>query len=101
MDSTADPVDNVKFIDTLIRLGVSYHFEDFIENQLETIFTSHHNCFSGNHHELNSTSIDTDGKFKESLINNVRGMLSLYEAAYLRVHGEDILEEALAFSRYT
>lgn len=25
-------------------------------------------------------------------------MLSLYEAAYLRVHGEDILEEALAFT---
>ncbi|KAG8502913.1 hypothetical protein CXB51_000752 [Gossypium anomalum] len=120
MGSTADPVENVKFIDTLLRLGVSYHFEDDIENQLETISTSHHNLFCGNHHDLNSTSIvfrvfrqygfkmscdvfnkfkDTDGKFKETLIDDVRGMLSLYEAAYLRVHGEDILEEALAFTK--
>ena len=27
-----------------------------------------------------------------------KGMLSLYEAAYLRVHGEDILDEALVFT---
>ncbi|KAG8502911.1 hypothetical protein CXB51_000757 [Gossypium anomalum] len=72
MGSTADPVENVKFIDTLLRLGVSYHFEDDIKNQLETIFTSHHNIFSENHHDLNSTLIV--------------------------VHGEDILEEALVFS---
>ncbi|KAK5844961.1 hypothetical protein PVK06_001108 [Gossypium arboreum] len=119
MGSTANPIENVKFIDTLIFLGVSYHIEDVIENQLETIFTSHHNRFSGNHHDLNSTSIvfrvfrqygfkiscnvfnkfkDTDGKLKESFIDDVKGMLSLYEAAYLRVHEEDILEEALAFT---
>jgi len=41
---------------------------------------------------------DSKGKFKESLINDVRGMLSLYEAAHLRVHGEDILDEALVFT---
>lgn len=28
----------------------------------------------------------------------MHGLLSLYEAAHLRVHGEDILEEALAFT---
>jgi hypothetical protein len=42
--------------------------------------------------------IDSKGKFKESLINDVRGMLSLYEAAHLRVHGEDILDEILVFT---
>ncbi|RXI03549.1 hypothetical protein DVH24_004201 [Malus domestica] len=41
---------------------------------------------------------DDDGKFKESLVNNVIGLLSLYEATQLRVHGEDILEEALTFT---
>ncbi|KAG8382763.1 hypothetical protein BUALT_Bualt05G0111100 [Buddleja alternifolia] len=41
---------------------------------------------------------DHEGKFKESLINNVRGMLSLYEASHFGVNGEEILDEALQFS---
>ncbi|KAH1121324.1 hypothetical protein J1N35_004484 [Gossypium stocksii] len=66
MGSTADPVENVKFLDTLLRLGVSYHFEDDIKNQLETIFTSHHNIFSGKHHDLSSTSIVFQSLTKKS-----------------------------------
>ena len=41
---------------------------------------------------------DSNGNFKESLVTDIKGMLSLYEATHLRVHGEDILEEALAFT---
>ncbi|KAJ4724650.1 Terpene synthase [Melia azedarach] len=41
---------------------------------------------------------ESNDKFKESLISNVKGMLSLYEATQLRVHEEDILEEAFAFT---
>lgn len=41
---------------------------------------------------------DNGGNFKESLSSDVRGMLSLYEATHLRMHGEDILDEALAFT---
>ncbi|CAH2040870.1 unnamed protein product [Thlaspi arvense] len=41
---------------------------------------------------------DKDGKFKESLTADVRGMLSLYQASYLGVKGEDILDEALCFT---
>lgn len=41
---------------------------------------------------------DSDGKFKESLVNDVVGLLSLYEATHLRIHGEDILDEALTFT---
>ncbi|KAL4273924.1 hypothetical protein GQ457_13G000940 [Hibiscus cannabinus] len=119
MASAADPIHNVKLIDTLLRLGVSYHFENDIQNQLETIFSSLQNLFSGDGHDLNTTSIvfrvfrqygfkmscvvfnkftDTDGKFKEALTHDVKGMLNLYEAAYLRIHGENVLEEALAFT---
>ncbi|KAF3456077.1 hypothetical protein FNV43_RR00720 [Rhamnella rubrinervis] len=39
-----------------------------------------------------------EGKFKEELVNDVEGMLSLYEAAHWRVQGEHILEEALSFT---
>ena len=39
-----------------------------------------------------------EGKFTNTLVSDIRGMLSLYEATYLRVHGEDILDEALDFT---
>ena len=42
--------------------------------------------------------IESNGKFKESLAEDARGILSLYEAANMRVQGEDVLEEALDFS---
>ena len=41
---------------------------------------------------------DGKGSFKEELVDDVKGMLSLYEASFLSVHGEDILDEALAFA---
>ena len=41
---------------------------------------------------------DENGSFKESLSNDVWGLLGLYEAAHIRVWGEDILDEALAFT---
>ncbi|KAG9454159.1 hypothetical protein H6P81_007063 [Aristolochia fimbriata] len=40
-----------------------------------------------------------DGKsFKEELTRDVKGLLSLYEAAFLEIRGEDILDEAIAFT---
>ena len=39
-----------------------------------------------------------EGNFKETLVNDVQGMLSLYEASHLRVRGEDLLDEALNFT---
>lgn len=41
---------------------------------------------------------DDKGNFKESLITDIPSILSLYEAAHLGVHGEDILDEALSFT---
>lgn len=41
---------------------------------------------------------DSKGNFKESLILDIRGMLSLYEATKLRIHGEDVLDQALDFT---
>ncbi|KAK5786678.1 hypothetical protein PVK06_041318 [Gossypium arboreum] len=41
---------------------------------------------------------DDEGNFDKSLTSDVKGLLELYDAAHLRVHGEDILEEALGFT---
>ncbi|KAK9026271.1 hypothetical protein V6N11_039115 [Hibiscus sabdariffa] len=41
---------------------------------------------------------DDKGSFKMSLTSDVKGLLELYEASHLSVHGELILEEALAFT---
>ncbi|KAF2309598.1 hypothetical protein GH714_004059 [Hevea brasiliensis] len=42
---------------------------------------------------------NSNGEFKKSIIKDVRGILSLYEASFMSVHGEDILDEALEFTR--
>lgn len=39
-----------------------------------------------------------DGKFKECLTKDVKGLLSLYEAAQLGTTTEDILDEAMSFA---
>ncbi|KAF5812091.1 putative (-)-beta-caryophyllene synthase [Helianthus annuus] len=42
---------------------------------------------------------DENGSFKESLTSDVQGLLELYEATYLSVHGEVILDDALVFTK--
>ncbi|EYU43029.1 hypothetical protein MIMGU_mgv1a004446mg [Erythranthe guttata] len=57
------------------------------------------------HRQLASSSVfdkfkGEDNKFKETLKSDAKGLLSLYEAAHLRIRGEEILEEAAAFATY-
>ncbi|KAK4576696.1 hypothetical protein RGQ29_027301 [Quercus rubra] len=104
-------------IDALQRLGVAYHFEREIQEALEHIYTTFNDkidvddlykvslSFRLLRQEGFKVSCDTfkkfkdeDGQFKESLTSNVEGMLAFYEATHLRMHGEDILDEALEFT---
>ncbi|XP_056167290.1 (-)-germacrene D synthase-like [Syzygium oleosum] len=107
--------------DQIQRLGIDYHFEREIDEQLEQI----HNSYSQLDHEdfkvddLHMVALifrllrqqghnvssevfnqfkDSEGNFRESLITDVRGLLSLYEACHLRCHGDSILDEALPFA---
>jgi hypothetical protein len=41
-----------------------------------------------------------DGCFKKDITNDLEGLLSLYNAAYLLVHNEPELEEAMSFARH-
>ncbi|KAL0459219.1 UNVERIFIED_CONTAM: 5-epiaristolochene synthase [Sesamum latifolium] len=40
------------------------------------------------------------GEFEETLTGDAKGLLSLYEAANVRIHGEDLLEDAVAFTTH-
>lgn len=42
--------------------------------------------------------MEKNGKFKESISQDTRGLLSLYEASSLGASGEDILSEAMRFA---
>lgn len=42
--------------------------------------------------------VDEEKKVKENNILDVEGMLSLYEAAHVRIHEENVLEEAATFT---
>ncbi|WCJ33161.1 Alpha-copaene synthase [Euphorbia peplus] len=115
--SDDNPSQKLKLIDLIQRLGISYHFKAEIEDELEKLFC---NINSDSHkHDLHNVALrfrllrqqgikvscdvfedfkDSQGKFKKSLIDDVEGMLSLYEASFLSIRGEDILDEALAFT---
>ncbi|KAL1535656.1 (-)-5-epieremophilene synthase STPS3-like [Salvia divinorum] len=112
-------IDTMNLIDTLERLGVSYHFENEIEEKLQQFFhlnTNYHDdeaydlytvalhfrLFRQHGHRI-STEIfgkwrGVNGEFKESLKSDAKGMLTLYEASYVRTRGETILDDALAFT---
>ncbi|XP_016716744.2 (+)-delta-cadinene synthase isozyme XC14 [Gossypium hirsutum] len=105
----------LRLIDTIKRLGVCYRFEREIEEVLVNIYKHDYK----DDQTLETTSLqfrllrekglgvpcewfnkfkDDEGNFNMSLTSDVKGLLELYEASYLRVHGEDILEEALGFT---
>ncbi|RDX58460.1 putative terpene synthase 2, partial [Mucuna pruriens] len=120
------PIDNnfsfkLNFINFVQRLGISYHFEHEIDGALHQIYnnsTKDNNIITYDddlHHlallfrllrqhgyRISSDVFckfkDQTGNFNERLVDDIHGMLSLYEAAQLRFHGEGILEEAYNFT---
>ncbi|PIN05648.1 5-epiaristolochene synthase [Handroanthus impetiginosus] len=118
VDTETKLEEKLVLIDTVERLGLSYHFENEIQAHLELIFNGYFKL--GNEekdlfitslefrllrqHGFDASScifekfIEKNGKFKENLRSDIKGLVGLYEAAYLRYHGETILDEALVFS---
>ncbi|GMN65389.1 hypothetical protein TIFTF001_034452 [Ficus carica] len=115
-----DPLVQLENVDILQRLGINYLFEDEIKSILEGIYNSNdfdsgiwkdnlyakalkfrlfrQHLYNLVPQEIFNAFKDESGKFKESIGNDVKGLLSLYEASFLLMHGENILEEAREFT---
>ncbi|KAK9137633.1 hypothetical protein Sjap_008227 [Stephania japonica] len=114
-----EPSKVLNLIDALQRLGVSYHFEIEIEEAMKHIHDHEIILSFLNDHRLHDVALcfrllrqggynlssdvftkfqNDEGHFKSSLMVDVKGMLSLYDAAHVRFHGEDVLEKALIFT---
>ncbi|KAK9155479.1 hypothetical protein Sjap_002959 [Stephania japonica] len=113
-----EPLKQMNLIDSLQRLGLAYHFEQEIEEAILVLHDHQINAFI-KMDDLYNTALyfrllrqqgysapcdifnkftDENGTFKSSLVGGIKGLLSLYEAAHLSVHGEVILDDALSFT---
>nr|QJF54219.1 terpene synthase 38 [Nicotiana attenuata] len=124
LEKTIHPLEQLELVDILQRLGLSYHFEEEIDRVLKQMYvninTTNRNdgqksedlCTTalefrllrqeGYHvpQEMFCTFMNKEVKFKPSLVVDTKGLLSLYEACYLSMEGESILEIARDFTTH-
>nr|QBP79194.1 monoterpene synthase [Lilium hybrid cultivar] len=116
LDASDDPVAQLQLIDTIQRLGIAYHFNNEIKSILDRIHDCHvdlealdcvhktalaFRLLRQHGYDVSSDVFqkyrDSQG-FKDSLTDDVKGLLSLYEASFLSFPGEQLMEEANKFS---
>ncbi|MBA0739440.1 hypothetical protein Gogos_012714 [Gossypium gossypioides] len=120
LEKVMDPLEKLELIDTLQRLGLSYHFQDETKRILEDIHIRADQSKAlwkeGNlyatalefrllrQHGYNLTQevfsgfMDEMGNFKSSLCEDCKGLLNLYEASHLSMEDEGILDTARHFA---
>ncbi|MFQ6652725.1 hypothetical protein Gotur_024454 [Gossypium turneri] len=120
LEKVMDPLEKLELIDTLQRLGLSYHFQDETKRILEDIHIRADQSKAlwkeGNlyaialefrllrQHGYNLTEevfsgfMDEMGNFKSSLCEDCKGLLDLYEASHLSMEDEGILDTARHFA---
>ncbi|XP_077220988.1 (-)-germacrene D synthase-like [Tasmannia lanceolata] len=110
-------LEELDLLDAIQRVGVKYHFEKEIEEALHHLYVAETHASTDDLHYVSlrfrllrqqgynvSADVfrkfkDERGNFKASLSTDARGLLSLYEAAFLSIRGDDILDEAITFTK--
>ncbi|KAG6701058.1 hypothetical protein I3842_08G145300 [Carya illinoinensis] len=112
------PLEKLELIDVLQKLGLSYHFEDEVKITLEAMYDTIHrgdiwkeNLYATalefrllRQHgysvpqEIFSIFMNEKGKFKARHCDDTKGLLYLFEASFLSIDGETILDEAREFA---
>ncbi|CAN0903626.1 Probable terpene synthase 3 [Linum grandiflorum] len=108
--------EKLNLVDVVQRLGIGYHFEEEIQQLLQQVYDDNENVdynletVSLRFRLLRQHGFDVpsdifknfkteDGEFKEELVKDIEGILNLYEAGYMRKQEEDILDEAIQFTK--
>ncbi|TYI85015.1 hypothetical protein E1A91_D05G408500v1 [Gossypium mustelinum] len=115
LGNMVDSLEKLELIDTLQRLGLSHHFEAEINKTLKNISTDRIGTAAWKKDNLYATALkfrllrqhgykvdqdvftcfmDDVGNIKSSLNQDFKGLLNLYEASYLLLEGETMLENA-------
>ncbi|CAN6203433.1 unnamed protein product [Urochloa humidicola] len=107
----------LELVDTLQRIGVDYHYKREIDELLRDIYSTHHEEEEGCDDKLYVASLrfyllrkngynvssDVFVKFRDDqgdfASDDVKCLLALYDAAHLRTRNEEILDDAMAFTK--
>ncbi|KAF2933442.1 hypothetical protein DAI22_04g083300 [Oryza sativa Japonica Group] len=105
----------MNLVDSVQHLGIDHLFQEEIEDALTSIHGSEFRSSSLYEIALRFRLLrehgfwvspdafnkfkGDDGKFRNDIANDPKGLLSLYNAAHLLIHGEPELEEAISFAR--
>ncbi|XP_042981933.1 myrcene synthase, chloroplastic-like [Carya illinoinensis] len=126
LHKVVDPLQQLELIDIIQRLGISYHFESDIRTILESsIYNANYqggymgkkadnlyatalafrllrqHGYSLPQEIFNHFKNNELGCFEQSLCDDIKGILCLYEASFLLIEGESVLEEARDFATKT
>ncbi|MFS7957122.1 putative lyase [Helianthus anomalus] len=104
-----DPLSMLELVEDLQRLGISYHFKEEISSVLKMIYIYHFKA-NENRNKLRQHGYhipkgkifedikDENGNIKANVREDIVGLLNLYEASFLAVEDEKILDEAREFT---
>ncbi|XP_076920367.1 (3S,6E)-nerolidol synthase 1-like [Bidens hawaiensis] len=118
------PYKTLEVVDALQKLCISHYFQDEIDAILKRLQTKISNSLDYNNYgqislydvslsfrilrqEGYHVSADVfasfkqeDGKFKEEIAEDVKGLMALYEASQVSIEGDNMIEEAADFSSH-
>nr|QXY08397.1 delta-cadinene synthase [Leonurus sibiricus] len=118
-EASNDYLRQLKMVDAIQRLGVEYRFEDEINEALQNIFEKF-DKYCIDKHDLYVTALsfrllrqhgytvscqifdkfkDDEDLFKVPDVEEALAVVEFFEAAHLRIRGEDVLDDAVIFSK--